>query len=216
LGYGLGDPVWRGRLRSCGRESCFPRPSRPVTRGVAGGLNLKVGTGVGTARAFSGIPDTSDPAHHAGFAQPCGRRWAQLGLNQRPPACEAGALPLSYAPRPRPVYRPAAATIGGPGRARRGASGSLNPQSAPAGLNSLPRGSQSGYGLAHASVDGQVPRTGSLRTASGPGGSSAKQFLSGAVGRPGQSERRRHRPESINNGGCATGHFLLVLPQARS
>src|SRR5436305_8993356 len=27
-------------------------------------------------------------------------RWARLGSNQRPPACEAGALPLSYAPRP--------------------------------------------------------------------------------------------------------------------
>jgi hypothetical protein len=26
-------------------------------------------------------------------------RWAQLGSNQRPPACEAGALPLSYAPK---------------------------------------------------------------------------------------------------------------------
>src|SRR5687768_4084825 len=25
-------------------------------------------------------------------------RWAWLGLNQRPPACEAGALPLSYTP----------------------------------------------------------------------------------------------------------------------
>lgn len=25
-------------------------------------------------------------------------RWAHLGLNQGPPACEAGALPLSYAP----------------------------------------------------------------------------------------------------------------------
>ncbi len=24
--------------------------------------------------------------------------WARLGLNQRPPACEADALPLSYAP----------------------------------------------------------------------------------------------------------------------
>jgi hypothetical protein len=27
-------------------------------------------------------------------------QWARLGSNQRPPACEAGALPLSYAPRP--------------------------------------------------------------------------------------------------------------------
>ena len=26
-------------------------------------------------------------------------RWAHLGSNQGPPACEAGALPLSYAPR---------------------------------------------------------------------------------------------------------------------
>jgi hypothetical protein len=26
-------------------------------------------------------------------------RWARLGSNQRPPACEAGALPLSYAPQ---------------------------------------------------------------------------------------------------------------------
>ena len=26
-------------------------------------------------------------------------RWAHLGSNQGPPACEAGALPLSYAPK---------------------------------------------------------------------------------------------------------------------
>jgi hypothetical protein len=28
--------------------------------------------------------------------------WAYLGLNQGPPACEAGALPLSYTPGKRP------------------------------------------------------------------------------------------------------------------
>jgi hypothetical protein len=33
---------------------------------------------------------TSDPRRSS--------RWARLGSNQRPPACEAGALPLSYAP----------------------------------------------------------------------------------------------------------------------
>ena len=34
------------------------------------------------------------------FAQRSGiRRWAHLGSNQGPPACEAGALPLSYAPQ---------------------------------------------------------------------------------------------------------------------
>src|SRR5919108_5204874 len=30
--------------------------------------------------------------------EPLYARWARLGSNQRPPACEAGALPLSYAP----------------------------------------------------------------------------------------------------------------------
>ena len=29
-------------------------------------------------------------------------RWAHLGSNQGPPACEAGALPLSYAPGRKP------------------------------------------------------------------------------------------------------------------
>ena|GEM_PF-5024050 len=33
----------------------------------------------------------------AGFG-PLNEWWARLGLNQRPPACEADALPLSYAP----------------------------------------------------------------------------------------------------------------------
>src|SRR5919201_1312678 len=33
------------------------------------------------------------------------RRWAHLGSNQGPPACEAGALPLSYAPRAGAGYR---------------------------------------------------------------------------------------------------------------
>jgi hypothetical protein len=66
-------------------------------------------------------------------------RWAHLGSNQGPPACEAGALPLSYAPREL-IVAGSVATLGGPGRAKRGASGSLNPQSAPAGPNPFPRG----------------------------------------------------------------------------
>src|SRR5690348_1697598 len=31
--------------------------------------------------------------------------WARLGSNQRPPACKAGALPLSYAPQTEAVQR---------------------------------------------------------------------------------------------------------------
>jgi hypothetical protein len=48
-------------------------------------------------------------------------KWAQLGLNQRPLACKASALPLSYAPGPAgsaaehgtlPGYRPGAPANG--------------------------------------------------------------------------------------------------------
>src|SRR5690606_16860010 len=35
------------------------------------------------------------------FGKRIGGWWARLGLNQRPPPCEDGALPLSYAPDPR-------------------------------------------------------------------------------------------------------------------
>jgi hypothetical protein len=38
----------------------------------------------------------SSYARHLRAAQT--KWWARLGLNQRPPACEADALPLSYAP----------------------------------------------------------------------------------------------------------------------
>src|SRR5918997_4674886 len=46
-------------------------------------------------------PDPPDPPIYAVSAQPSGPEWAHLGSNQGPPACEAGALPLSYAPRRR-------------------------------------------------------------------------------------------------------------------
>jgi hypothetical protein len=36
---------------------------------------------------------------------PCKYVWARLGLNQRPLACEASALPLSYAPGLEPILR---------------------------------------------------------------------------------------------------------------
>src|SRR5262245_6197342 len=38
------------------------------------------------------------PAQPLASAQVCGSEWAHLGLNQGPLACEASALPLSYAP----------------------------------------------------------------------------------------------------------------------
>ena len=96
----------------------------------------------------------------------------------------------------------AAATIRAPGRARRGASGSLNPQSAIAGPNTA-RGAEFFGAWARArSVDGQVPRTGSLRTASGPEGSSAKECLAGAADKPDPSKRRGRLPGERFDGGA--------------
>ena len=72
------------------------------------------------------------------------------------------------------------------GRARRGTSGALYLQSAPAGLNSLPRSplsSAADWG----DVEGRVPRSGDPRTVSGPEGSSTKRPSPGAAVRPGPS-----------------------------
>ena len=73
-----------------------------------------------------------------------------------------------------------------PGRARRGTSGALNLQSAPAGLNSHPR-SPFSRAAASSDVEDRVPRSGESRTVSGPEGSSTKRSSSGAAERPGPS-----------------------------
>ena len=73
-----------------------------------------------------------------------------------------------------------------PGRARRGTSGALYLQSAPAGLNPLPR-SPSSNAARRCDVEDRVPRSGEPRTVSGPEGSSTKRSSSGAAERPGPS-----------------------------
>jgi hypothetical protein len=73
-----------------------------------------------------------------------------------------------------------------PGRARRGTSGALNLQSAPAGLNSHPR-TASLQAAASSDVEDRVPRSDEPRTVSGPEGSSTKRSSSGAAERPGPS-----------------------------
>ncbi len=73
-----------------------------------------------------------------------------------------------------------------PSRARRGTSGALYLQSAPAGLNPLPR-SPSSNAARRCDVEDRVPRIGEPRTVSGPEGSSTKRSSSGAAARPGPS-----------------------------
>jgi hypothetical protein len=72
------------------------------------------------------------------------------------------------------------------GRARRGTSGALNLQSAPAGLNSLSRSRRS-EAAPPGDVEDRVPRSGESRTVSGPEGSSTQRISSGAAERPGLS-----------------------------
>ena len=73
-----------------------------------------------------------------------------------------------------------------PSRARRGTSGALYLQSAPAGLNPLPR-SPFSDAARRCDVEDRVPRSGEPRTVSGPEGSSTKRSSSGAAERPGPS-----------------------------
>jgi len=77
-----------------------------------------------------------------------------------------------------------------PCRARRGTSGALYLQSAPAGLNSLPR-SPSSEAAAPGDVEDRVPRSGDSRTVSGPEGSSTQRISSSAADRPGPSRLSR-------------------------
>jgi hypothetical protein len=68
-------------------------------------------------------------------------------------------------------------------RARRGTSGALYLQSAPAGLNPLPRSPLSNAAR-RCDVEDRVPRSGEPRTVSGPEGSSTKRSSPSAAERP--------------------------------
>ena len=98
------------------------------------------------------------------------------------------ALAVCYGPRQHDSGRCCRPRTGVsfPSRARRGTSGALYLQSAPAGLNSLPR-SQLSNAARRCDVEDRVPRSGEPRTVSGPEGSSTKRSSSGAAERPGPS-----------------------------
>ena len=103
-----------------------------------------------------------------------------LGFDAVPRAADAG---VGAAALPTPSVRTG---VSFPSRARRGTSGALYLQSAPAGLNSLPRSPLSNAAR-RCDVEGRVPRSGEPRTVSGPEGSSTKRSSSGAAERPGPS-----------------------------
>ena len=110
------------------------------------------------------------------------------GSRRSPIAQRAGATSWSAARR--------GPLLSFPSRARRGTSGALYLQSAPAGLNPLPR-SPLPNAARRRDVEDRVPRSGEPRTVSGPEGSSTKRSSSGAAERPGPSRSSwwaRERP----------------------
>ena len=169
----------RARNPSVGREGALELPTCPHALGDRADGQVPPLQHLSQARRlqpYGGQP--LGPAQRRALARDTRRRVSDLGVSP--------------------------ATMFSPGRARWGASGSLNPQSATAGLNPLP-GVASETRASGASVDGQVPRTVSLRTASGPGGSSAKECLAGAAdslarARPGCTGSVR-----AHDRGCAAG-----------
>jgi hypothetical protein len=83
------------RERSRESRSAYPPAVRPICELGAAGLGLGRRHSLFPCTKREGSPEvtgTKNPAF-AGLL-----RWARLGLNQRPLACEASALPLSYAP----------------------------------------------------------------------------------------------------------------------
>ena len=128
--------------------------------------------------------------------------WGNPSRVQIPPSPPLLSAAEPRGPTARRFREPKAASAAArcyrsPGRARRGTSGALYLQSAPAGLNSLPR-SPFSKAAATSDVEDRVPRSGDSRTVSGPEGSSTKRSSPGAAERPGPSRSwrwARERPD---------------------
>ena len=152
---------------------------------------LLVGQAVYSHGEWSGIADAREGATSA----PDGTAYARSVARLKALQPEAG--PVRPRPRGWPTEhrsgagrapRPAGVSLAG--RARRGTSGALYLQSAPAGLNSSSRPLRS-EAAAPGGVEDRVPRSGESRTVSGPEGSSTQRSSSGAAERPDLSRLQR-------------------------
>ena len=159
------DARWHGqrgraRSRSTRRPAPSPRsPSHPPDPGAAAGRETR--------------PTTDPPPkNHPSGARRSRCKAPQEDRSEQAPRRELSTGRGNAADRPhgaRPSKR-----LSSEGRARRGTSGALYLQSAPAGLNPLPRSASSkADGLCD--VDDRVPRSGDSRTVSGPEGSSTQR-----------------------------------------
>jgi hypothetical protein len=168
-----GSPArWALRSLAHGRLSPLARAPRSRLR-LTSPLALAIHRG-------SSAPGTID--RRSGWSEASRRgRLVDYGaaLEMRYGATHRGfeSLPLRHHPGPGYTHRR---------RARRGTSGALYLQSAPAGLNSLSRSRRS-EAAPPGDVEDRVPRSGESRTVSGPEGSSTQRSSSGAAERPGPS-----------------------------
>ncbi len=187
LAPGVDGPCRRWRLRSSLTHlgvrsfSCssppWPEPSSP-------------GAALGVIAAAGGVGGSAPRSRTLGCARSGARRRLPIGHAR-------AELTMRSQTDPPGSRRVAVSLVG---RARRGTSGALYLQSAPAGLNPLPR-SPSSNAARRCDVEDRVPRIGEPRTVSGPEGSSTKRSSSGAAARPdpsrpswwarGRSGRRR-------------------------
>jgi acetyl esterase/lipase len=108
-----------------GGDAVLHGPRVATPRAAALGLNCTAPQEMAPERRPDRRPIGRYPASEAGSG-----RWARLGSNQRPLACEASALPLSYAPEGRSSLAPASPDSGdtAPIAARRYAYGSRRDQ----------------------------------------------------------------------------------------
>jgi hypothetical protein len=182
----LGERAPAGR---CGCRFLVPRRGRLVDYGAA--LEMRFGA---TRRGFesrplrhlrttAGRPSARWPAPVLATSRQWRRgapRWTLVSVHRLPA--------LGAQSNIEPARKPALLSF--VSRARRGTSGALNLQSAPAGLNSHPR-SPSSNATASSDVEDRVPRSGDSRPVSGPEGRSTKRSSSGAAERPGPSRSSR-------------------------
>jgi hypothetical protein len=180
-----------------------------------------------------GSPAQRSPGENLSAAMvPSSRNGHRARIRQQPTAglvpAQTGAVATTVrtpavattvrTPRPEPIAK--ASLLSFRSRARRGTSGALYLQSAPAGLNSHPRSPYSNA-TASSDVEDRVPRSGDSRTVSGPEGSSTKRTSSGAAERPGPSRSSRRardhgdRRRVHGTSSFSASHHSTVAPGAQ-
>jgi hypothetical protein len=191
-------PHWKcgSRQRVAGSNPALSATRRSVTQGPRPDGPRRAGGMPPRRQQPSGTPARADPTP------------VRCHRNSVTPA----VLRATVRGRPRPWAPAARFAVHCACRARRGTSGALYLQSAPAGLNSLPR-SPSSNADASSDVEGRVPRSGEPRTVSGPEGSSTKRSSSGAAERPGPS---RSRWRARGRSGRRRVHGNLTRPRAHA